>query len=76
MIELLYVPIPALSVVILFKIVGLCEVLQQTPRAVIVAPPSSVITHPLVAVVLAIDDASVVLRAGNIASVVKLISLP
>ena len=76
MIELLYVPIPVLSVVKLLESVGLCEVLQHIPLTVIFAPPSFVITPPLVAVVLTIKDASVVVKVGNTASVVKLTSLP
>ena len=53
MLEKLPEPIP--SVVLLFAIDGLGEVLQQTPRAVISAPPLSVILPPLVAETLVSD---------------------
>jgi hypothetical protein len=43
------VPVP--SVVLLLAVVGLAEVPQHTPLAVIVAPPSEVTFPPLVAVV-------------------------
>jgi hypothetical protein len=49
--ELVKVPIPEPLLVVLLKIVGLdVELLQQTPRDVIVAPPSPVIVPPLLAV--------------------------
>ena len=43
---LVNVPVPVPSVVWLPVMVGLCEVLQQTPRAVTVAPPSAVTLPP------------------------------
>ena len=58
MIALAKIPVPVPSVVWLPVTAGLGEVLQQTPRAVIVAPPSSVIFPPLVAVVDVIDVAA------------------
>ena len=39
-------PVPLPSVVCELPIVGLCEVLQQTPRAVTLAPPSKVTLPP------------------------------
>ena len=57
--------------------VGLAEVLQQTPLAVIATPPVKVITPPLVAVVYEIEDTNVVVTLGaGIAEVVKEISSP
>jgi hypothetical protein len=52
-IELVNIPVPVLSVVLVLNaVVGPDVVLQHTPRAVIIAPPSLVIFPPLVAVVL------------------------
>ena len=39
---LVYVPIPLPLVVFEFEVVGFCDVLQQTPRAVTADPPSVV----------------------------------
>lgn len=47
---------------------------QQTPRAVTPEPPSLVIFPPLETVVSVIEEASVVVREGVIAEVVKLTS--
>ena len=44
-------PVPLPSIVLKFAIVGLGVVFQQTPRAVIAAPPSAVMLPPLMAVV-------------------------
>ena len=49
--------------------------LQHTPRAVTVAPPSEVTFPPLVAVVWVIFDAVVVVTVGRF-NVVKVIWLP
>ena len=57
-------PAPVPSVVWLPITMGLGDVLQQIPRAVIGAPPSSVILPPLAAVVFVIDVAAVVLSIG------------
>lgn len=63
-------PLPVPSDVFVDKaIVGFAVVLQQTPRAVIAAPPLSVIFPPLVAVVFVIDDAAVVVSVGNVATI-------
>ena len=51
-------------VVLLSAIVGFADVRQQTPRAVIAAPPSLVIMPPLVALVTDIEDIVVVVIAG------------
>ena len=56
--ELVKLPVPLPSVVLLSAVVGLEEVLQHTPRAVTIEPPSSVIFPPLCAelsVMLLID---------------------
>ena len=54
MIELVKLPIPELLVVLLLEVVGLEDVLQQTPRAVTVELPSDVTFPPLEAVVCVI----------------------
>ena len=53
-------PVVALSVVFELAVVGFCEVLQQTPLAVIVVPKSFVIFPPLVADVEVMFEAAVV----------------
>ena len=77
-IELVKIPVPVPSVVLVLNaVVGPVVVLQHTPRAVTVAPPSLVTFPPLVAVVRVIADAAVVVRTGTVAAVeVKLISFP
>ena len=56
-------PMPEPSVVLVANaIVGLAEVLQTTPRCVIVAPPSETIVPPLVTVVAVILATAVVVR--------------
>jgi hypothetical protein len=62
---LIKVPVPVPSVVIESAIVGFAEVLQQTPLAVIAAKPSFVIFPPLVAVVVVMEDVTVVVRVGS-----------
>ena len=57
-------PAPVPSVVWLPLSPGLGEVLQQTPRTVMGAPPSSVMLPPLAAVVFVIDVAVVVVSVG------------
>jgi hypothetical protein len=54
-----------LSVVLSLAIVGDCDVLQQTPLAVIVAPPSFVILPPEVVVVVVVFVSAVVESVGN-----------
>ena len=56
MIELVKLPEPVPSVVILFETVGEDEVFQQIPRAVTGDPPSSVILPPLVIDVEVMED--------------------
>ena len=56
--------------------VGLAEVLQQTPLAVTDAPPSEVTLPPLDAPVEVIEDIAVVVTVGAVVEVVKVISLP
>ena len=62
-------PIPIPSVVWLPVTTGLGEVLQQTPRAVTVAPPLLLMFPPLVAVVAVIDVTAVVVSVGNVATI-------
>jgi hypothetical protein len=67
---LVNMPMPVPFVVFVDKAtVGFAVVLQQTPRAVIAAPPSSVMLPPLAAVVFVIDVAAVVESVGNVATV-------
>jgi hypothetical protein len=64
------------SVVLEFTIVGAVVVLQQTPCAVIAAPPVAVTVPPELAVVPVMEVIAVVVTVGATANVVKLISLP
>jgi len=57
-------------------VVGLADVLQQTPLAVTEAPPSEVTFPPLVAVDVVIADIAVVVAVGAVVEVVKVTSLP
>ena len=78
-IELVNVPIPLPSVVLVDKaMVGFAVVLQQTPRTVTAAPPSELIVPPLPAVALVMADTAVVVITGMvaIADVVKTESPP
>ena len=69
-------PVPEPSLVLVAKAtVGPVDVLQQTPRADTVSPPSADTVPPLVAVVAAIAEIAVVLTVG-ITSVVKVSSEP
>jgi hypothetical protein len=69
-IELVYEPVPEPSVVLLFAIVGVGSVLQQTPRVIMSEPPVAVIVPPLLAVVCVISVIAEVVNSGIIASVV------
>jgi len=76
---LMKVPVPVPSLVLVVSaVVGLTDVLQHTPRAVTVAPPSAVTLPPLVAVVCAMEVAAVVITAGTtgLVTVVNVRSLP
>lgn len=68
-------PVPVPSVVLLSLVVGLCEVLQQTPRAVTDAPPSAVTLPPPDAVVVVIEEIAVAVSVGVVVEVRKLTSL-
>ena len=74
-IELVNTPVPAPSDVLLSVIVGFADVLQQTPRLVTAVPPSLVTLPPLVAVVVRMEEITVVFNPGTFV-VMKLISLP
>jgi hypothetical protein len=63
-IELVNEPVPLPSVVLLSAVVGLAEVLQQTPRAVTDAPPSEVTLPPPDAVVEVIEVIVAVVTVG------------
>ena len=63
--ELEKLPTPVPSVVFSLEIVGEDQVLQHTPFAVIVAPPSEEMLPPLVAEVVVIDVAVVVVKVGT-----------
>ena len=75
-IELVKLPVPVPSEVLLSDVVGLTEVLQQTPLAVIVAPPLEVTFPPLETLLAVIEDTAVVVTVGVVAEVVKVRSLP
>ena len=74
--ELVKLPVPVPSVVWLLLVVGFCEVLQQMPLAVMLAPPSEVMLPPPVAVVWVMLLTLLVVTVGKLAVVVKLTSLP
>ena len=71
-------PIPdPLLVLVVRAIVGFWLVLQQIPRAVMVAPPSSVTLPPLLAVVAVIAETGLVVIEAKITDgVTKEIGLP
>ena len=76
---LVNIPVPVPLIVRLPVATGFGEVLQHTPRAVTVAPPSAVTLPPLAAVDVVIAVIAVVVTVGNAVVdvvVVKLISLP
>ena len=64
MILLVNTPVPVPSVVLLSAVVGLSDVLQHTPRAVTVSPPSSVTLPPESAVVSVMFVIAVVVTVG------------
>lgn len=63
---LVKLPVPPPSLDLLSAMVGVALVPQQTPRAVIVAPPSEVIAPPPVAVVCVISVTDAVVVDGAI----------
>ena len=74
--ELVKLPVPVPSVVLLFAVVGLADVLQQTPLAVTDAPPSEVTFPPLEALVEVIEDIAVAVTVGAVVEVAKVRSIP
>ena len=74
--ELAKLPAPDPSDVLLFAMVGLGEVLQQTPLAVIVAPPDEVIFPPELAELDEIEVIELVDTVAVIAAVVIICSVP
>ena len=74
--ELTNVPGPVPSVVLELAVVGFWVVLQHTPRAVTVEPPSVVIVPPIVNELVVSEVAAAVVRTGKIAVVVTVNSLP
>ena len=76
MIELVKLPDPVPSVVLLVEIVGEEVVPQHTPRVVIVAPPSLEILPPVTSDVEVIAEIGVVVNTGNVIVVVKVNSFP
>ena len=66
-IELSKLPVPVPSVVLLLLVVGLVEVLQQTPLIVTGTPPSEATLPPLEALVEVIEDTAVVVTVGVMA---------
>ena len=75
-IELVKVPVPVPSDVLLSLVVGLADVLQHTPLAVIEAPPSEVTFPPLVALVEVTEDIAEVVTVGAVVEVENVRSLP
>jgi hypothetical protein len=74
---LVYTPVPVPSLVLLFEMVGLAVILQQTPLAVTEEPPSEVTLPPPVAVVCAMLVMDVVVTVGRDGDkVVKVTWLP
>ena len=79
MIALVKVPVPVPSVVCAPDATGFILVLQQTPLAVTLAPPSAVTLPPLLAEMVVIKLMAVVVtvaRTGAVGKLVKLNSLP
>ena len=64
---LVKIPVPVPSEVLLFAIVGVCDVLQQTPRAVIGEPPLLEMLPPDTADVLVTIEGIVVANSGSLA---------
>ena len=75
-IVLVKVPEVVPSVVLLFAIVGVADVLQQIPDAVIAEPPLAVIVPPETASTFVILLAAVVLSIGAVDDDEKLVSGP
>ena len=75
-IELVKVPEVVPSVVLLFAMVGVADVLQQIPDAVIAEPPLDVMVPPELAVFCVILLAAIVLSIGAVAVDTKLVSGP
>jgi len=73
--ELVNVPVPVPLLVVSFAMVGLADVLQQTPRVVTVVPPSEVTLPPPEAVVEVIAVMVLVVTVG-VVKVVKVESPP
>lgn len=69
-------PVPVPSVVLVPEISGFCDVLQQTPLAVIALPPSEEILPPPVAPFAVIALIVVVVRTATVAYVENEISFP
>ena len=63
--KLVNIPVPVASVVLLSATVGFVDILQQTPRAETVAPPSLLILPPLVAEELEMYETGLVDKAGT-----------
>ena len=72
---LVNVPVPVPSAVLLSEVVGLAEVLQQTPLAVTLDPPSEVTFPPPDAVVEVMEVIVAVVKVG-VVKVVKVESPP
>ena len=60
-------PVPVPLSVLEFAIVGFDDVLQHTPLAVTVAPPSPDTFPPLTAELVVIEEIEVVVRTGRVA---------
>ena len=74
-IELAKLPAPVPSVLLSLEVVGLTDVLQQTPLAVTEAPPSDVTFPPLEALVEFTEDIAVVVTVGALVAAVVCVVL-
>ena len=72
---LVKLPVPDPSLVLLPEMVGFEVVVQHTPRAVTLAPPSELMFPPLVAVVWVIELGEVVVSDGTPELDVKVVKL-
>jgi hypothetical protein len=73
---LVKIPVPSPSLVRLEAVVGVPSVLQHTPRAVIGAPPSNVISPPQVAEVSVREVSCNVLILGTLVTIASFLQLP
>jgi hypothetical protein len=76
LILLVKLPVPGPSEVLLSSVVGFDVVAQQTPLAIIEAPPSAVIFPPVNAELVVIFETDMVAKVGTTETVVNVRSFP